>query len=204
MCCDSSHWFSDTTSGPSLYLHTVYLLKPASYHTNVTPNLHKVSSQFCFSQYVSICTLLPPKCILTSYACVWVRKRKVASTWKQFMRGPMWAGATRTHSNINTHTQTYTVWLQPQINDQEWFHLSKSHSREQCQRKPCLLMLPKYKSKKGNLLLYGPKIVVEIATFIALFIVKSIDFHCGRYEKQTIFQACPPPYYKLKQWDVTV
>lgn len=26
----------------SLYLYTVYLLKPASNHSNVTPNLHKV------------------------------------------------------------------------------------------------------------------------------------------------------------------
>lgn len=65
--------------------------------------------------------------------------------------------------------------------------------------KDLLVNIAEIKSKKGNLLLYRPKIVVVIATFIALFIVKSIDFHCGIYEKQTIFQACPPPYYKLKQ-----
>ncbi len=119
-----------------IFILYIWLLKPASCHANnsmhnITAHLHEVELLnfllMSYTQYVSICASFHEVCVCV---CVCEREREKGGECSDTVyEGP---SVSWHHKDTfkHKHTQTYTVWLQPQINDQEWFDLSKSHSRE--------------------------------------------------------------------------
>lgn len=130
----------------------IWLFKPASCHNNSTslPMNNLIHCTFheiellklllmSYTQYTSFHEVFEDIfnqglfSTLTSYLCVCVKEKGGECSDTVYERPSVsWR-----HKDTfeHKHTQTYTVWLQPQINDQEWFDLSKSHSKEHDFRK---------------------------------------------------------------------